>query len=320
MSASSTIHISTDTVPAPQRLAYWEARNAETLVGLRCATFDGQALQVCKTARALDGLWVTEIRGNAHVIERTEDLVRAHPKDAVFVSLVLESQAFFYYAQGCASVGPGDLIVYPTGAPYLFGFPAPMRQYLFDVPAALLHAAGLAAPARPVRLGADTPAGRVYGAALRRVAAEALRLAPGEVCGEAARHDVLAALEGILNGQAGALASVPAPAHLLAAKAYIRRHLGEPGLGAERVARHCGISTRHLGRLFAAEGTSVASYMLACRLEAARERLAAGAPGGVAQTAFQCGFGSAAHFARVFRARFGMTPTQARGRATSGPA
>ncbi|GAA5234672.1 AraC family transcriptional regulator [Verticiella sediminum] len=300
--------ITTQSVPAAQRIAFWEASNASTLVGLRCATFDGQALEVSKRTRALgDEMHVVEIAGNAHVIERTAGLVHAHPKDAVFVSLVLDSHAFFYHADGCASVGPGDLIVYSTSQPYLFGFPGRMWQYLFDVPTTRVRALGLAVPCAPRRLAADTSVGRTFGAALRRLAREAFAGAPAR---PALRQALLAALEGMLRCAARAAAA--APAHLLAARSYVQQHYVDPGLDAAQVAAHCGISVRHLARLFAAQGVSFSRYLLDCRLAAAHARLVSGDAGAVAQAAYRCGFSSAAYFTRVFKARYGTTPSAAK--------
>ncbi|MBF2937786.1 helix-turn-helix domain-containing protein, partial [Pseudomonas aeruginosa] len=52
------------------------------------------------------------------------------------------------------------------------------------------------------------------------------------------------------------------------------------------------------------------------RLERARQLLAS--PQGrrldVAEVAYRHGFSSQAHFARAFKARYGMTPSEARGR------
>ncbi|MFE9028200.1 hypothetical protein ACFYOA_18300 [Streptomyces iakyrus] len=40
----------------------------------------------------------------------------------------------FFHEGGCVTLQTGDLILYDTRRPYLFGFPSPMRQLLVDIP------------------------------------------------------------------------------------------------------------------------------------------------------------------------------------------
>jgi AraC-like DNA-binding protein len=103
-------------------------------------------------------------------------------------------------------------------------------------------------------------------------------------------------------------------AHLLAAKEYIAAHLGDPDLCVDAVARTLGVTPRHLNRAFAAEQTTVARYIVARRLDRARADLAAPALAGyrISDIAFRWGFSSQAHFSRLFRARFGCSPTELR--------
>jgi AraC-like DNA-binding protein len=102
--------------------------------------------------------------------------------------------------------------------------------------------------------------------------------------------------------------------HLLSAKAFIAGHLGDPGLRVDVVARAAGVTPRHLSRAFAVEQTTVAQYILACRLERARADLISPqlAHLRIADIAFRWGFSSQAHFSRLFRARFSCSPSQAR--------
>ncbi|MES9603980.1 helix-turn-helix domain-containing protein [Actinomadura sp. NPDC000929] len=75
-----------------------------------------------------------------------------------------------------------------------------------------------------------------------------------------------------------------------------------------------GVSVRHLGRIFETAGTTPARHILERRLQRARDELAspAAARTTIADVAYRWGFSSQAHFARRFRARFGLTPSEAR--------
>lgn len=86
---------------------------------------------------------------------------------------------------------------------------------------------------------------------------------------------------------------------------------GPPGLRlADRaeLARIAGVSVRQLERLFRAHlGRSIGAHYLGLRLEQAR-RLLRQTSLSVLETGLACGFASAAHFSRSYRARFGVVP------------
>ena len=119
---------STDSVPPTQRLDFWESRNAAELVGLRCSTFALNGLNARKRHFDLGSLSLCDIRGNEHVIERPLPMLRTHPKDSIFAGVLLQGDAFFYQSGRCIPVHQGDLIIYPTTLPYLYGFTRDMQQ------------------------------------------------------------------------------------------------------------------------------------------------------------------------------------------------
>ncbi|MFI8360472.1 AraC family transcriptional regulator [Streptomyces sp. NPDC085612] len=94
--------------------------------------------------------------------------------------------------------------------------------------------------------------------------------------------------------------------------AYTRRHLTDPELTPDRIARaHC-ISRRRLYEVLGKAGTRLEQWVIAERLEAACLLLAspqhAGLP--VSAVAARCGFTSPSHFTRRFRAAYGVTPRE----------
>ena len=80
------------------------------------------------------------------------------------------------------------------------------------------------------------------------------------------------------------------------------------------IAEQLGISTRQLERLFGKYlNASPKKYSMEMRLERARHLLIQ-TEASVTDVAFACGFESAGHFSRVYRAAFGVTPMLQRGR------
>jgi AraC-like DNA-binding protein len=99
-------------------------------------------------------------------------------------------------------------------------------------------------------------------------------------------------------------------ARFAAARGYVEKWLSQPQLSPELVARHLGISTRQLHRIFAREGTSVAAEIRRVRVERARVLLARDVVRPVTEIALACGFDSLPTFYRCFRAVTGMTATE----------
>lgn len=93
---------------------------------------------------------------------------------------------------------------------------------------------------------------------------------------------------------------------------YLRQHLTDPDLSADRIAHEHNISTRHLYKLWADSGVSMAQWIIAERLEGARHDLAkSGAKSlTIAAIARRWGFADAAHFSRRFRDAYQLTPRE----------
>ncbi|MEU1286607.1 helix-turn-helix domain-containing protein [Kitasatospora sp. NPDC005856] len=94
--------------------------------------------------------------------------------------------------------------------------------------------------------------------------------------------------------------------------AYVDRHLRDPELGPQTIAAAHRISVRSLHKLFEGEGTTVSRLIQRRRLQASAEDLSRKDSGdntvsGVAQ---RWGFTDPAHFSRLFRASYGISPSR----------
>jgi transcriptional regulator GlxA family with amidase domain len=103
-------------------------------------------------------------------------------------------------------------------------------------------------------------------------------------------------------------------ARLRAIKAAVAVGLGSPAFTVGEVARSQGITARHLHRLFEPEGVSFSEFLLAQRLARAHgmltdSRLAARTINAIASAS---GFVDRSHFNRVFRRRYGASPSDVR--------
>ncbi|MFC4911461.1 helix-turn-helix domain-containing protein [Actinomadura gamaensis] len=298
----------TERIDPADRIAYWEDYNRRALVGLACTSYSEDGLLARQANYRLGAVRLADISGNAHTIERDPEITRSTPKESVFASLLLKGEAVFLHEHGCLAATAGDLVLYDTRRPYLFGFSSSMRQLLLDIPSDLFERACLpgGVPA-PMLFGRATAREGALVAALHRA------LMPGEDA------PVLDLLRLLTTARAGDRAAPPAyRTQLILAEDHIERHLHDPSLSPARVAEALGVSVRHLGRIFASAGMTPARHILDRRLRHARADLPS-TDLTIADVAHRWGFASQSHFARLFRARYDQTPTEARRAALRNP-
>lgn len=97
---------------------------------------------------------------------------------------------------------------------------------------------------------------------------------------------------------------------------FIDQHFTVQGLTADHVARACHMSVRALHYLLRREQTSFATCLWSTRLRQADAWLMDRefAHFNIVDIAYMAGFRSGAHFSNAYRARFGVTPGEARSR------
>ncbi|MEU3568913.1 helix-turn-helix domain-containing protein [Kitasatospora sp. NPDC036755] len=95
-------------------------------------------------------------------------------------------------------------------------------------------------------------------------------------------------------------------------RAHVERHLRDPELAPRTIAAAHGISVRSLHKLFEGEGVTVSRLIQRRRLQASAADLTrrGGGDSTVAAVAQRWGFTDAAHFSRIFRAWYGISPSQ----------
>jgi AraC-like DNA-binding protein len=211
-----------------------------------------------------------------------------------------------------ADLSAGDFAIYDTTRPYEFSFDDPCRLLVLIFPRALL---GLSAQ-HVARLTATRFSGRHgLGAVMSGLLAQTAAVLDDVDVRDNAR---LASnvLDLLATAIAGRLDREPADPDVARRALYVRTvtfieaHLGESWLDPAQIAAAQHISTRYLHKLFHDQGTTVSAYVRQRRLEACghdlRDPALARRP--VSAIASRWGLPDAAHFSRLFRATYGMSP------------
>jgi len=304
---------STDGVPAAQRLAYWREGVMRRMVPMAVEgavnPFRGRMRRIVG-----DGLELIEFASTDVIAVRSPERCRIDGCDDVTVDLMRRSSNTWMDHGGTDRVKVGDL--------YLVDYAKPS-----EVRRGAHCTVGLTMSRRLARdvLGDDIAprAGMKFQASgLARVLChhlqatfdEAGRMAVAEraAAAKAAKDMALALLQATHDG----MADPDRFAHGFhrAALGLIDRECGDPNLTPERIAFALGCSRASLYRAFAKHGESVSAAIWQARLERARRMLSA--PEGigllVSEIAALSGFRETPNFTRMFKRRYGMTPSDAR--------
>lgn len=306
--------ISTLDIEPELRTAVWEARNRSHLIGLKAGSPAPAGLMGTMRSAVVNGLSIADITGNAHTVERTPAMARHLRTDSVVFTFVLTGESFHYNGSSTMLVKEGEVAIYDSDRPFLLGFSESMHAVVASLPRYHLADVGMEDAFRSTRVLRH--AGRGIESQMARQLLDVLRGAFDRPLGVDAHEYNERFVEEALRAVQGLSPRLrhPNDTYFEEAQAYILRRLGDPSLSVADVAETLSLSQRHLGRIFAAHETTVGQEIQEQRLQAAfamlttedDSRMTAG------EVALRCGFTSPSHFSRVFRARYGMTPTEAR--------
>ncbi|MBL1097716.1 helix-turn-helix domain-containing protein [Streptomyces coffeae] len=303
----------TDSVPAHRRRAYWREALSRTFGAVDMTVPDEVCSGTIRTtplgrlqAVTVDGDCLSALRTRRHVAQGGED-------DYVVVKLLDRGVGRIEQDGREALLGPGDVFVYDMTRPGRLDLPQPFRTKSLVLPRDVL---GLResdmAHVTASPLGPDTPLGGLLSPFLAGLV-DGAGTYPPRVSELMARN--LVDLLGVLADERLGRTSADTPdghrALLLRIQAFIDRHIADPDLTPQAIARAHRISLRYLHKLFESEDATVGRWIQRRRLEECRRDLARHANGStIAAVAHQWGFTSAAHFSRVFRAAYGISPRE----------
>lgn len=324
---TAAVRVSTDEVPSGRRLAFWADQVCAQLLRVQVDTVGSLGEFNGSIERApLQDLDVCRVRSGAQSVRRTQSMADEGSCETILFNIQREGISQVSQAGRTAWLHPGDFTLISSARPCGLDFQASFEHTVLRVPAAELR--GLLGrtelPFAQVMSGSGLPGRLLTQLADGVIAATPARSGDVEtpdpqVSGHV-RHALLHTLAALVVPHLPP-ASEPerrrgrnrlSAYHLARIHAVIEAHLGDPALDVEHIASFTRLSPSHIHRLFETEPATVAATIRRRRLQCCREQLAdpAHAHRSISEIAFQCGFNQAAHFSRVFRQAFGMTPTE----------
>jgi AraC-like DNA-binding protein len=315
--ALSVAHrFSTSSLPERERVSRWREEFGRGLVqvDLEPLSSDDRSFHQEATLLALPGVNTAVCTGSAARYDRTRALA-AKGDGSIGMIINLEGNAAATQFGRDVTLAPGDAIAVVPNEPGVLictgqlGLVLPrsaLATRVSDVEGAAMRLIpGGCEPLRLLRryltlvrneltLGIDAPN-------LRQTVADHI-------------HDLIALAIGPNRDTRHAGWGAVAAARLAQAVADLAENFTDPALSLTALARRQGVSPRYMQRLFETSGASFTARVQELRLQRASVLLAQSDPRRIADIALEVGFADVSHFNRLFRARFGETPTAARGR------
>jgi len=243
---------------------------------------------------------------------RTPRHLRMEAPPVVALSIHPQGRGRFSQLGHEQHMGPGRLMLNDLTAPYSWssvsgGSRAVQIRYdHLDLPVDVVRRAIGRLPGSPVH--------DLLVSHLQRLAASADQLAadPGATAVGAATVELVRALVVSAADDDRLRSAVREGSLMSRVREYVLARLPDADLSPASIAAAHNVSVRQLYKAFAADGQSLEQWVITERLELARAELAsaAGRRRPIAATARACGFPDPSHFARRFRAAFGLTPRE----------
>lgn len=256
----------------------------------------------------------TKLTTAPHLVERTTTNIAAGGSGYFKLNMLLSGSGVLVQDGKEVLIRPGDLALYDTSRPYSLMFDDVVSNLVMMFPKDRLSLpASIVEQLTAVSLGGDTALGSMVTSLLAQVPSTITSL-PLHTRGQVAQSG-LDMLEALLSTVLGVESGGGDPRQMQLEKIYrhIDANLAEDLTPGSIAAAHF-MSIRHLHDLFTDTDTTVATLIRDKRLERSRSDILDPALSGrtIAAVAADCGFCDPAHFSRVFRARFGVSPSQLR--------
>ncbi|MCF4007575.1 helix-turn-helix domain-containing protein [Corynebacterium uropygiale] len=255
------------------------------------------------------------IEASPHAVRRTQDLISDSEEGKIKVTVVLEGTSVLQQDGRTAYFNEGDIAIYDTARPYDISFPTSCRILIVMV------------PKKDARIPRDildnlTAITLTKGGGLSSVVSaffselaknfDELETRTG---GQLADMSVAILRPILLATAEGEGYSLDRNSQLIrSVHSFIEAHLGDPDLNPATVAKAHFISLRQLYAVFSSSEASVAATIKRKRLDKAYSMIHDQTFDdiSISTIATRCGIPDAAHFSRVFKERFGVSPRVAR--------
>jgi AraC-like DNA-binding protein len=318
------ILLTTASVPADQRFAFWRDIVCQTIAGVEATplyaghSYAGRIRSRPIPLRDMQHVDFLGVAADPQRVHRTRELVRLQAEEAWLVMIQEAGVCTIRQGDQQSTFAAGDIAFLDTSRPYEVVFPRAFQQSILKVPAALLNAfVPMRSDVAGMALAGSDPLTEIARHNLQLIARLAHTIDPAMLPAATARAvDHLGlAMRARLDSSTRNRDRQTAARHFARASAYIADHLHDPTLSVRRIAKALGVSAGHLHEIFRrTTGATVGDYVRTERLTRCRRDLADRSlrRHSITSIAYRWGFAEASSFSRAFRAAYQMSPRRYR--------
>lgn len=259
---------------------------------------------------------ITETLLSRQQISRTKSHIAGLDKDCYFFQFVIQGQMEMEQTRVPMRAGTWTGEFFSSTDTYRLTYPALTKAIYVEIPKAdfevRLDRAALPSASSICTLDGAGRVARDYLASLVKqdnALNETVRTSLGECA-----IDLL--VLAMTSPSTMGLSDIPSVklARLEGVKSYIDKRLGDPNLSVGKIARANSISASYLHKLFRMEKTTVGDWLWNRRLERCFQTLVDEPTKyrTLTDLAYDMGFSSSSHFSNVFKAKFGIKPSDVR--------
>lgn len=278
----------------------------------------GSVIDVRAERKAVGSCSIITLKSKTRLFfRRSWSHVREDGTDVTVFWLVKRGRLCVSHQSGYSVAGAGDFLLTRSTTPFFVECQTDGESH------EVLH---VVAPSHLVRrfIAQDVPTGFSLAAGKRELTIAERIFAdvfadPGDLSEDSSRTLVEAAISIICgamqkNGAITAPRQTVSDRRLTEVLRFVDLHISDPKLSATSVAKGCGISPRYLSFLLKVRGTPFSTLVWEQRLKmAARWMASAGTRDiSISEIAYRVGFKSPAHFSRMFKRAYSMSPREFR--------
>lgn len=295
---------------SPENFRGWQKAVSGLFLPLQLSPRVPAAFRGRVRAAGRDCLQLAEVTATGHTIERTRDLITESSSEYFKLSVQLSGSGVMIQGDRQITLEPGDMTIYDTGRPYSLVFEEDFRFLvaLFPQQAVQFRRKDVEELAA-IRMDGSGGVGSMVSSFLTSLSTNLEGLAAPT--GARLSQIGLELIATLVDDQLGELQTTSTTALKRQIYTYMSDHLGDPDLSPSSIADANFISVRYLHSLFREEGTTVAAWIRAQRLERCRQELRdpTQAHLSVSEIAARWGMPDAGHFSKLFRTHYQQTPS-----------
>ncbi len=312
-----TLTLSTDALPVKDRLGQWSEWISQQFGGLESDLYGDTVLDGQMHTSRAGQVILTKLESSRHRVIRTPQMARTSEVPYLKIVAPWQGQASVQQMQREAKADVGGWVIYDTTTAYEVANPSRVEHLIVMVPKDQAAQRGLRLEGLMAR--------RLGAGGISRVALEAMRNTYLELpyMSESAAQGAGEMIIDLVKLSLMELAGQETTQTQLEAlrdriRHHVLKHLRDPDLTVDGIARALHCSRRHLYNAFEGQGESVAGYIQRMRLEACIKDLQTSTTKARAITdiAVSWGFGNPSHFSRVFKEHTGTSPSDFRNQQT----